>query len=911
VGSVLPVVYVSAVLVGRATRPDGAPLAVVWPAAAVGVAWLAWAGVRGRRAVLVAAASIAVLAAAVNAATGAAWPWALLLGASGAVQAVVSCAVLRRGHARRGTPPWRLRTVDDLTVLLTAAYAGGAAAALVGMAGTHPASPGVGVLTFVAWVLRVGTSTFVFAAAGLRVLDRGAPATAVPGRRLREVVALVATTTVAYAFVFTAPVQLPLAFTVVPLALWVALRFPTTAAALHVVPAGVFVVAATLAHRGPFGTAPEALATTLLTQAFITVIGITTLVMALNRDERARLVGEVRAAHLHAQQQAEAAREQAQLFASVLAEMEEGIAVVDGDGRFVLRNRAAGELLQGFRTPDAQEPDPGDQDPTDPDPTQLGLHLPDGTPCPREQRADRRALAGDDVDQDYLVRLPDGGERVLATRASVLTTDDGHRRALLVFSDVTAVRRAAAEVARARDLFSGVLDAATELAIVSTDVQGLVTVFNTGAERLLGHPAEDVIGRTPWFLHDPADLAEQLAGSGVDLSELLSGRPLAPATSAALAELSLGTRRWVLRTRDGRPVPVMTTTSLMRTGEDGAAVTGRMSASRDLSAELAARADLADSEERFRLAFDTAPTGMMMLALSGERPGTIMQANPAMTDLLGHDQLDLLGTCVADLTHPDDLGATEDLLRRHRSGELAQARTEERWRHRDGSTVWIRLSTAVVHPHDWEPYALALIEDVTARKRAEEALTHQALHDALTGLPNRTLFADRLEHAVAAAERSGRRVGVLYLDLDGFKAVNDTAGHAAGDELLQQVAARIGACVRPGDTLARLGGDEFALVCPDLLPADPGGPDPERLQVVAERIRAALRTPLELTRGTFTVGASIGAALAAPVPGLAAREVAEQVLDAADRAMYRAKRAGRDREQPVAAGVLVAGGRPA
>ncbi|MCI2239451.1 GGDEF domain-containing protein [Paenibacillus sp. TRM 82003] len=170
-------------------------------------------------------------------------------------------------------------------------------------------------------------------------------------------------------------------------------------------------------------------------------------------------------------------------------------------------------------------------------------------------------------------------------------------------------------------------------------------------------------------------------------------------------------------------------------------------------------------------------------------------------------------------------------------------------------------------------------------RRAASALEHQAHHDALTGLPNRLLLRERLEEAVATGT-----AGVLYCDLDGFKDVNDTAGHGAGDDVLREVAVRFGACLRPGDTLARLGGDEFAVLCPVA-----GGRD--SLRGIGERLVAALRDPVDVAAGTFAVGVSVGAAVAGP--GGSPAERAERLLAAADAAMYAAmyaaKRAGKHR----------------
>jgi diguanylate cyclase (GGDEF)-like protein len=196
----------------------------------------------------------------------------------------------------------------------------------------------------------------------------------------------------------------------------------------------------------------------------------------------------------------------------------------------------------------------------------------------------------------------------------------------------------------------------------------------------------------------------------------------------------------------------------------------------------------------------------------------------------------------------------------------------------------------VIHPHERECFellaaqagaALVNARRYTEREAFEERLSHQAFHDALTGLPNRVLFADRLDHALAARERENAEVAVLFLDLDRFKMVNDSLGHDVGDGLLQEVAGRLRVCLRPGDTLARYGGDEFTM----LLERSGEGPAVQ----VAERILEALRQPFNLAGRSFFVNASVGIAVTRPGvdPG--------DPLRAADLAMYRAKDRGRDR----------------
>ncbi len=173
--------------------------------------------------------------------------------------------------------------------------------------------------------------------------------------------------------------------------------------------------------------------------------------------------------------------------------------------------------------------------------------------------------------------------------------------------------------------------------------------------------------------------------------------------------------------------------------------------------------------------------------------------------------------------------------------------------------------------------------DITDRKRAELRLAHLALHDALTGLPNRTLFLDRLQHALDRAKRTGRQVAVLFVDLDRFKAVNDALGHEAGDSLLQQVAERLRSCLRSSDTLARLAGDEFTVLLEDVA-------DVQEAQAVAERIRTALQQPFPVAGQQVTTTASVGIALSGPQT-----QQAEDLLRRSDAAMYRAKSSGRNR----------------
>ncbi|WP_432497944.1 sensor domain-containing diguanylate cyclase [Kineococcus auxinigenes] len=464
----------------------------------------------------------------------------------------------------------------------------------------------------------------------------------------------------------------------------------------------------------------------------------------------------------------------------------------------------------------------------------------------------------------------------------------GRRKVYAAIRDVSERRRAEAALREAEQRFSlafthaptGVL-----LTALTGEGAGRFLSANPAACAMLGHSAEALQELTSADITHPDDLP----AAQERVRQVVEG-----AVPSAHFE-----KRYVRA--DGRTVWGEVDISLVH-GADGEPLY-TITHVQDVTRERVDRQRLAESEQRFRTAFGTAPVGMMIVGLGEENAGRILQVNTTLCEFTGLSGPELLERDVHDLVHPDDraeglLGFAPFLL-----GELAHGQVEQRYRHTDGTTRWGLLTatampaTAGAGTADAEPQLLCLIEDVTARKATEQALRHQALHDGLTGLPNRTLLHDRLEHALAAAGRSGTGVGVLFCDLDGFKAVNDSAGHAAGDELLREVAARFGACLRPGDTLARMGGDEFAVVCPGITgPAD--------LRAVARRLLSSLCEPIALAAGTFAVGVSVGAHLATLSGGASGGgsgacsdvwKTAEQALAHADTAMYEAKRAGKNR----------------
>ncbi|MFN2466377.1 MAG: diguanylate cyclase domain-containing protein, partial [Candidatus Dormibacteria bacterium] len=218
---------------------------------------------------------------------------------------------------------------------------------------------------------------------------------------------------------------------------------------------------------------------------------------------------------------------------------------------------------------------------------------------------------------------------------------------------------------------------------------------------------------------------------------------------------------------------------------------------------------LQESQERFRRVFEDGAVGMAIVGQDYK----FVEVNEALCQMLGYRKAELGRLGVRDVSHPEDFDATADMSRRMFAGELATYRVEQRYLKKTGEVVWVQLSVSPVHGDQGQPlYAIGVLQDITERKRAEQEMQFLALHDTLTGLPNRTLFTDRLQQAILTASRDGASFGLLVMDMDRFKEVNDSLGHQSGDLLLQQMAARLRGALRQSDTVARLGGDEFGVL---------------------------------------------------------------------------------------------------
>jgi diguanylate cyclase (GGDEF)-like protein/PAS domain S-box-containing protein len=300
-----------------------------------------------------------------------------------------------------------------------------------------------------------------------------------------------------------------------------------------------------------------------------------------------------------------------------------------------------------------------------------------------------------------------------------------------------------------------------------------------------------------------------------------------------------------------------------------------------LAERTAALARLSESEERFRKAFNDAPIGMALVALSpDESPGTLCQVNRSLASMTGRVERDLLAHGLLGVVHQEDVLGVRSMLRTVASDPDAPARSERRLVRPDGRVVWVAMSASAVVDADGGPvYAIVQAEDISQRKEAEAKLTEMALHDPLTGLPNRLLLLDRVHRALARARRRRTHVALLFCDLDRFKVINDSLGHETGDDLLVALARRLDDALRDQDTAARLGGDEFVVVCEDVA-------DPDEAVAVAHRIQEVLEAPCAVDGGEVVLTTSIGIVMST---GYASPYA---LLRDADAAMYRAKETG-------------------
>lgn len=453
----------------------------------------------------------------------------------------------------------------------------------------------------------------------------------------------------------------------------------------------------------------------------------------------------------------------------------------------------------------------------------------------------------------------DGSWLWVSVRSSPLFDDAGdYCGGLVLFADITARKRAEAALAEREERFRGYFEHAA-VGIVLAGPDSTLLEVNPAFCTMLGYEAGALVGRRVAEITHPDDRARSEAALG----SLLAG-------AAVAQELE---KRY-LRS-DGTVVHARTSFSVVR-GADGSA---RYVAAlcQDRSAEVAARDDLRRSEQVVRLLAENAQDLIFAYRLGHEDPG-FEYVSPALERTYGYSLADFPpgSDPLRRLLSDADADAVLDAARRGRAVVVAPVR------HRDGRWIWSEASVTMVYDAAGRAVAMeGIVRDISERKAAEEQLVHRALHDPLTGLANRALVLDRITQALSRLKRERERVGLLFIDLDQFKLVNDALGHGAGDELLQAVAVRLGAVARSHDTVARLGGDEFVILCESLA-------DDEEAITIARRVMAQFAEPFEIGGSRLFVSASIGVTTT-PV------DDPEDLLRDADVAMYRAKQLGRAR----------------
>ncbi len=387
-------------------------------------------------------------------------------------------------------------------------------------------------------------------------------------------------------------------------------------------------------------------------------------------------------------------------------------------------------------------------------------------------------------------------------------------------------------------------------------------LWNPAMERFTGLAARDVLGRGALQLFPElreqgvADLLERaLAGETVTAPDVAHQVPGSTSTT------------WLAGTysphRDG-----------------SGRIVGVVGVLRDVGDRRKAERVSGGAGPQLRALVEQAPAGMFVL-----QDGRFRYANPKLAAIFGYTPEELLGLeSVERLVAEDDREMLSEQLRQRLEGERRTLRHSFRAIRKDGDAIEVEISGSAAEV-DGRPALLGTIFDVTDRKRSEARIAEQVYHDPLTKLPNRVLFLERLELALAQARRHGRRLAIVYLDLDRFKLVNDTRGHSTGDALLQSLALRLKRRLRQVDTLARVGGDEFVILMPDARPT-------QEMTAVAQKLLETVSRPFQIGDHAIRISASLGIA-SFPDDG----ESAETLMRNADVAMYRAKEVGRNNFQ--------------
>jgi len=436
--------------------------------------------------------------------------------------------------------------------------------------------------------------------------------------------------------------------------------------------------------------------------------------------------------------------------------------------------------------------------------------------------------------------------------------------------DITIHRQAHLTLEQLRQQNELILNSAGE-GIYGLDLENTITFINPAAARMLGWDVTKLIGKP----------IQRLLPDGSPIPHAIEELPANSVSAAFPTSFSVSPSQTdTYRRKDGSTFPVEYTCTPIHKDDR---IVGTVVVFQDITERCTSEAALRESEERYALAVQGANDGIWDWNL---RTGEIY-FSPRWKAILGYADTDLPNTLEMwfNCVHASDLDAFKKAINQHLSGATKNLEHEHRMRTKTGDYRWVLTrGLAVQDTHGHANRLAGSLTDITERKQIEERLLHDALHDALTGLPNRALLMDRLHHTIEVARRNADYLyAVLFMDIDRFKVINDSLGHMQGDKLLIAIAQRLATCIRPGDTVARLGGDEFVVLLESIR-------DISAALVVAERIQTALEEPIYLSDQEVFITSSIGLAL-----GGKQYHAAEDLLRDADTAMYRAKSKGRAR----------------
>ena len=432
---------------------------------------------------------------------------------------------------------------------------------------------------------------------------------------------------------------------------------------------------------------------------------------------------------------------------------------------------------------------------------------------------------------------------------------------VLSFHDVTELRRAYESLRQQEKEYRMIFDSVPAL-IWYKDAENRIMRLNEPAARYLGMKVKDIEGKSTYELY-PEFAAKYHED---DLEVIRSGRPKLGIVEQ-MGTSNGGGYRWVQTDK----FPYM--------NEQGEIV-GVLVFAMDITERKRAEETTRETAERYALAALGANDGLWDWDLKTNE----IYFSPRWKAMLGFaDEIGESPEEWFERIHPDDRFRFDGELRAHLRGETPHFMVESRLKHRDGSYRWMLTRGISVPGEDGEPWRMAGSQtDITERKMAEQRLQHEAIHDVLTGLPNRALFMDLLGRSLGRSRRRDDYLfAVLFLDLDRFKMINDSLGHMIGDQLLIAMARRLERCLRPGDVVARLGGDEFTILLDDIKDVN----DATR---IADRIQNELKHPFQLGGQEVFTTASIGIALSAT-----GYERPDDLLRDSDTAMYRAKAMGK------------------